>query len=291
MIFTDDRSSSIFKFNPIITSSTKLFSAVQSDVDTTTRMDTSQLYVPIIAIIPDRVALSDFTTKPMHEKVTWNDVMAHVADRVEWENIKNSNAPDFNAITRNISMRVLTAQEYMDNRISQNRIDSSVVMLIGMQSLSPEFDVLFQSVYRNSSVKAIVPFNCSQSISQLYGRFGDYSEVSRDAANSVGNMGSWIRKLIDKEAYEKETILNSTNAAVQDLWLRRSSDDLLFLVLVLIDSFTDVDVRSVKSVTATSNTGLKEVRPTLRDDSKELLTKWLTIRSPLPNYSDCPSFF
>jgi hypothetical protein len=215
---------------------------------------------PVLAIVTDDTSLSEFIAKPSHNKVPWLDVMKHIADRVFWENIKRMNNPEFISITRNISMNVLTVDEYL--RVTTTMSDSPVVMLVGVTDDVYDnklMEMKLNSLYRSPTVKAIIPFNCSSKVSSMFSRFGEFTEESQQAASSVSNMAIWLRKILDRDNYDKEIQLKSTSDAVVDLWARKSSDDLLFLVLVLIDTFTDVDVRSVKSVTAPSNTGIKEV--------------------------------
>ena len=45
----------------------------------------------------------------------------------------------------------------------------------------------------------------------------------------------------------------------ENVWTRKSLDDLIFLVLVLVDTFTAFPVKSVQAVTSTDKTTLNEV--------------------------------
>ena len=52
--------------------------------------------------------------------------------------------------------------------------------------------------------------------------------------------------------------------------MRKSSDDLLFMILVLIDSFSDVKIKSVQSVTSTDQTGPKQLLSMCKNCAKEM---------------------
>jgi hypothetical protein len=46
---------------------------------------------------------------------------------------------------------------------------------------------------------------------------------------------------------------------IQDMWQRKSVEDLLFMLYVLLDSFSDYPIKSVQAVTNSANTNLKQV--------------------------------
>jgi hypothetical protein len=220
----------------------------------------------MITVIPDDQAVSDFLSKPFHQATRWREVMDHIADRLQWENIKHHNNIDFGSLSRNISMKVVTMDEFVANR---NDI-ASIILLVGLDEMDANANNKLQEVYSNAKVKAIVPFNCSQSISQAFGRFG--GEDTSDAAESFPLIGDWFRSITNARQSAAEKQRELTRSSVQDLWTRRSSDDLVFMILVLLDTFAeDVDIRSVKSVTATSNTGLKELSCMCKNCFQELL--------------------
>lgn len=93
---------------------------------------------------------------------------------------------------------------------------------------------------------------------------------------SFGNqLSSFIRKFMDLEAYKEQEKLMETNKIISNLWTRKSTDDLLFMLLILIDTFKIAKVKSIQAVTSTSNTGMEELKCMCQNCFKEMIDCFL----------------
>ena len=158
-------------------------------------------------------------------------------------------------LNRNVSMNSLT----IDKIKHLETISNEIVLLFGLNSITTDEMILLGQLIDNANVKAIIPLNCSTEISQ-FGRYGTIAETKLDYKPDIINQIYLVwENLKQSERFKHIEKLNESKIIVTDLWKRKSSDDLLFLILYLIDTFTDTTVNSIQAVTSTSNSGLKEV--------------------------------
>lgn len=168
-----------------------------------------------------------------------------------------------------LSMDVLSLEDLQADNIASSS-PSDVLILVGIDDslLSVRSRLLVQSFMdKTAGAAAVVDcFNCS---SQYMGqrRFGEYvvpvpvPVPQSNPDNDLGGLVGAVRRRLD------ELFMGSTEQkhrvafeVAEDMWTRKSLDDLVFLVFVLVDTFTAFPVKSVQAVTSTDKTTLNEVR-------------------------------
>ena len=221
----------------------------------------------VTVIIPSNEHKSFFAIKPFNDLVTWHEAFEHIQEKLRWEPINN---PQIDELTgRNelegLSMEVITLAEAVrqgekDGDTSSN---SKIVMLVDLPPLADESKDLLALTTFCQSAKAVVPlWNPSKlSVPDSFHnieRYGDFYP----AAVFDDYLAVWDR--ISKSRRFKHRSVKDT---VRNLWSRKSTGDILFLLLVLIDSFSDIEVKTVKSVTSSESTSF--------DQFYCMATKWL----------------
>jgi hypothetical protein len=165
-----------------------------------------------------------------------------------------------------LSMDVLSLEDLQADNIASSS-PSDVMILVGIDDslLSVRSRLLVQSFMDKTAGGAAVVdcFNCS---SQYMGqrRFGEYvvpAPVSQsNPDNDLGGLVGAVKQRLD------ELFMGSTEqkhrvafGVAEDMWTRKSLDDLVFLVFVLVDTFTAFPVKSLQASTASKQANLKQV--------------------------------
>jgi len=185
---------------------------------------------PIIdlTIISSRANLSYFRTKPGQNAITWLEALDHIRERVLWEN--NSINIMVNAVEDVVEYDTLP--------------ESNVVILIGLTDSS--YLTLISKLARSAKAVLVLESNFAYYEKQKFGEFIPSIEYNS------------ISKSIDKNLKSLKYKYSVLYELCVDLWNRRSSGDILFLFLNLINEFS-TPVPSVISGTSSDNTGLKQV--------------------------------
>jgi hypothetical protein len=223
-------------------SSTTLYNDIVSNVN------------PVVTlIVNDKHSPSYFQMKPTKDIVTWYDALKHVEEKMSWEYI---NARDPDSPMKNIKLNIIDINEVLTNDSNL----SPILVLIGLNNAHK--DVITNLIH---NAVAVATFQCDDSI-QSYEKFGSYMPNF----HYKGLLGT-IRKRWD--SFRKN--LRHQHAIAYDisheLWNRKSSGDMLFMLLILIDKFSSIRVSSVDSVTNTENTGLQEIQCMIENCQNELI--------------------
>ena len=160
-----------------------------------------------------------------------------------------------------LSVDVLSLEDLRaDNTPSPS---SEVLILVGIDdSLLPvRSRLLVQSFMDKAAV--VDCFNCSSQYMGLR-RFGEYvpppPQSNPDSNHRHLGLVDTVKQKLD-ELFMGPTEQKHRVAfeVAENVWTRKSLDDLIFLVLVLVDTFTAFPVKSVQAVTSTDKTTLNEV--------------------------------
>ena len=151
-------------------------------------------------------------------------------------------------------MEVMTLAEAVSQGEKNRGTNSAVVILVDLPQLADESKELQALAAFCQSANAVVPlWNPSTPVVPTSFKniehYGDYYPNSIfDNCLAVWDRVSKTRRL--KHRSVKDIAL--------DLWLRKSTGDVLFLLLVLIDSFSNVAIKTVQSVTSSDNTSFDQ---------------------------------
>ena len=211
----------------------------------------------VAVVLASDDSISTFRTKPFNAAVTWNDVMVQVAEKMRWEAI---NSPELDNNGKNaledLSLDVFTLQqliEFQQNKGIGDSLSADVVLLVGLPDLNDAQLLLSRKALDEfcTTSKAIVPLDCAEStyFSEVE-KYGDFNPL-----NSLEPVLSVWDGIIKGERFRNRAL----QSIVRDLWLRKSSGDILFMALVLADSFCDICIKSVKSVTNTDTTSFEQL--------------------------------
>jgi hypothetical protein len=185
----------------------------------------------IVAIIPTAQTESFFVTKPRRGSDTWMEVLEQVRTKLSWEKL-------------NVTMAIKTYEEF-----NRQRTKGDVAVLIGFNESDPAVDV-GQLRSQLSAFRSVAAFECSEGISRCQ-NFGDF-----DPFSLWKGLEQFFDDNIDKTSPRRKARL--AYEVSEESWSRRSSDDILFLIEVLVDTFSK-PIKSVQSVTSTEATGLTEL--------------------------------
>lgn len=226
-------------------------SAISADFTSNINRPSSIEY-PVCVVLGNEKSYSHFLNKPFRSPVTWLDVFKHVNEKCSWEYLDSKQ--DINLI--NAGLDIVFLNHFQDNAAIPTR---PIYILVGIEG---EKRGILESAL--SGAQAVVVFDSSPEICSLQ-KFGDYYPESKDSFLE-GFLSYWDDLLKTPRRAHKKTYL-----ICQDMWLRRSSDDLVFMILVLIDAFTDKTIKSVQSVSSTEQTNLKQVASMCKNCAKEMV--------------------
>ena len=223
-----------------------------------------------LVIYPDESSPSFFTTKPLQEAVSWKDVLRHIQVKLTWEaandkfDASQGQLYVETATVAQIAAAALAAPTPSPLSVLQSPVP--IIVLIGLGE--DEFDVISKAVTQDTHRRAIVTLNCSQKYQTLQ-RFGEYRPAARSYVGLDGSSSSdpapiptpnpivdFIQNIIGGADRKRDV---ATYQLVHETWNRRSSEDLLFMLLVLIHSYSGITVASVVAATSSEKTGLKQL--------------------------------
>jgi len=161
-----------------------------------------------------------------------------------------------------LSVEVLSLEDLRaDNTPSPS---SEVLILVGIDdSLLPvRSRLLVQSFMDKAAV--VDCFNCSSQYMGLR-RFGEYvppppqsnPDSNHRHLGLVDTVGQKLDELFMGPTEQKHRVAFEV---AENVWTRKSLDDLIFLVFVLVDTFTAFPVKSLQASTASKQANLKQVR-------------------------------
>ena len=193
-------------------------------------------------------------------------VFLHTRTCIGWEAMNDK----YDAGNGVLSMDVLSLEDLQADNIASSS-PSDVLILVGIDDslLSVRSRLLVQSFMDKTAGGAAAVVDCFNCSSQYMGqrRFGEYvvpvpaTVPPSNPDNDLGGLVGAVRRRLD------ELFMGSTEqkhrvafGVAEDMWTRKSLDDLVFLVFVLVDTFTAFPVKSVQAVTSTDKTTLNEVR-------------------------------
>lgn len=162
----------------------------------------------------------------------------------------------YSLIAEGLKVEVVTIEDLAKTNIPLLSADS--IVFVGLDN---DFGLRLSEL--TASAKVVTTFNCSPSISQIE-KFGDYLPSVHGPFDSIFQKFDEIfktKRLTDRKRYELAT----------DLWSRRSLDDLVFLMFILVDSYGKHPIKSVKSVTSTETTGFKQLSCMCSNCAKEMV--------------------
>lgn len=191
-------------------------------------------------------------------------VFLHTRTCIGWEAMNDK----YDAGNGLLSMDVLSLEDLQADNIASSS-PSDVLILVGIDDslLSVRSRLLVQSFMdKTAGAAAVVDcFNCS---SQYMGqrRFGKYvvpvpvpvpqSNPDNDLGGLVGAVKQRLDELFMGSTEQKHRVAFEV---AEDMWTRKSLDDLVFLVFVLVDTFTAFPVKSLQASTASKQANLKQV--------------------------------
>lgn len=214
-----------------------------------------------IVLVTPSGAVSPFEEKPFGNEVTWNSVFNHVADRMSREAANGR----FDASKGDLKLDVVTTEELAQGlgRVVGASKQSPILVLAGLHGAG-HVD-LAKRIVSEGKFEAISTVDCAPEVARLekYGEYeGDGSESG--LLSSVDNkIGAWFKT--------KRSSNKSAADLIRSLWRRKSVEDTLFAMLVLVNEYTDYFVASVQEATTTAGTGLKEVQCMCSKCSKEMI--------------------
>jgi hypothetical protein len=204
---------------------------------------------PVCVLIGSQSSESCFYTKPFKNKVSWFEVFIHLNEKATWEYLNDKKRPELSQI----ALKVIC----LDNLIGVVP-KSPVFILIDIKDSQMS---IVQPLVKNA--KTVAVFDSQPSVFALE-CYGNYNPHIPSRFKGVVDKFDGIFKTKRKQH-------KSAYSISQDMWSRKSSDDLLFMIYVLIDIFTDISIKSVQTVTSTEKTGLKELSCMCKNCAKEMI--------------------
>lgn len=203
---------------------------------------------PINVILGSTNKLSFFQSKPNKKNITWGAVFNQQIEKATWEYLNNKAYPSL----INATFNVISLDSYTGNIPK-----SPIYVLIGIKDEYKD-----KIAHITHLANAVVVFESDKHIQSLE-RYGEY--VPYETKNENFNI------FIDDILKNNRKKHRDTYTIVHDMWGRKSSDDLLFMLFVLIDVFSDISVKSVQTVTNTDQTGLSELSCMCSNCAQEMI--------------------
>jgi len=219
--------------------------AIQGEAQHTPRHNSQ-----VVVVLESESSPSYFTTKPVGTAVAWNEVFEHLQLKLSWEAPNNR----FDASLGDLGFSILT----LGGRGQDVCVGAPVLLLVGLKS--KEHLAAVRELSNNKTT--VVALDCAEEYQQLE-TYGGGSFVPRfDAASPTNNFAlavNWAQSLFDGGSKLQN---RRTYETVQEVKGRRSTDDILFLLLVLINEYYPPfqgQLSSVVSATSSEKTGLGEL--------------------------------
>lgn len=248
-------------------------------------------FAHVTVILPaDGNIQSYFLNKPTYlaplknTSVSWLDVFHHEAEKLDWENIKAEHEQQLQqqsiakasatskpkpklAPDELLTMNIVCVNDINLYPSTINSIVSPVCMLVGFKdecSINDSFSNTlnidgFKEILKD--IPTVLTFDCSKSFTSFrkYDGISDF-ELQQHKSLTKNAIANCYMHWMEPFEWERRNAIVNIITLVDDLWTRKSSDDILFLLLTLIDTFTSRHVKSVQAVTSPANTGWKELK-------------------------------
>jgi hypothetical protein len=205
---------------------------------------------------------SYFLKKPSADvpTVSWLQVFDHMCERLSWENTKSSKKQ----LGDDLSLSISCMNDYEDKGseiIPSNMSETPVCVFVGFDDPYESLQHLprLQSELRH--VPTVITLSCSTEYRTLQ-KFDGFTELELQQHSRMrieNPIRAALTQILQPNDWKRQEQIVSVLSLVDDLWQRRSSDDILFMLLTLIDTFTSKTVKSVQAVTSPENTGWREV--------------------------------
>jgi hypothetical protein len=194
-----------------------------------------------IAIIPPK-AESYFQVKPVGRLIPWAEAFEKLSKKISWESMNDK----YDLKENPVQLKVLSVEE-----VESLDFVPPVIVFVGINSVS---DSLIDSLAKIcNQAEVVTAFDCVEPIQNLQ-KYGKYDYKMNGFRGKVLDFIDGIFKFRKRRAHKM------AYSITQDMWTRKSIDDLLFMMFVLIDTFGDYPIKSVASVTNTESTSWSQVR-------------------------------
>lgn len=218
----------------------------------------------ILVVIDSNNEPSLFKTKPAQQDVSWREVFDHLSEKMAWE------APNerFDNSQGELGIEVMSLDDALRSQSNSHPL-IPIVMLVGLRNSSP---ARLEATRRLTADRTtVVALDCIKEYEslQIFGKtFAPALGVAHRPPNAFIE---WIQGLLDGgDMKENRQIYDY----ITEVWARRSSDDIKFLMLVLINAYYPPYrglLTSVVAATSSDKTGLKEVSCMCTKCTKQML--------------------
>ena len=187
-----------------------------------------------ICFIFDECKDSFFSIKPTMESVSWRDVITHECKKMKW---------DYEDV-------IMSMSSLNDAKNTLSAMSANIAVLIGIEDT--HIDELRSLPLIQNANAVIVKESSDQAITELE-NFGEFNP--KDPLDGM-------YKFLDEKLFKKSrrALLRQVYDIGNEVWERRSADDILFALQCYIDVFTDKEIPSVRAVTSTDETGISELK-------------------------------
>lgn len=241
-------------------------------------MTTALIPNPQVLCVVPQSCMSAYQRKPFDDKVPYIEIMQHIEKKMSYE------APNekFDNKNGDLGMTVVSLESIKSTKLPT---EASILMLIGMGDNDEE---MVKNVLKEcSNLSTVCSFECSANI-HGYEKLGSFTpstaylnkrqallaakQLSQEEDTTDLNIElSWKDKL-DSLLKNDKYMDRNRYEFIHSLWERQSTEDTLFLILVLIDSYTPHTVASVQAVTTSDNTGLTELKCMVSNCKDEMVS-------------------
>lgn len=190
---------------------------------------------------------SYFSDKLTKKGVSWRDALEHAMEKLSWENINKNDS-----ISSPLKMNVIGLSQLNKDEV----IASDIVIMIGNLEINEDLV---------SEKRVFLTFDCTNKFQGLQ-KIGHFKPSAADD-NVLSKLSAKVDKLLKNERY-RDSVVYST---VKEIWERKSIDDLLFAVMILIDKYSSTKIMSVQSVTSTESTSIDQLKSMCNNCAKEMI--------------------
>lgn len=205
--------------------------------------------------------------KPEHSPVSWKRTFEHVGEKITWEKINNPEGT-----SKNLQMITMTIDEFLSEKTSEDAVAADVILMVGLQSS----DIGITQLQNQSKLtkllekaNAIATLDCDETITK-WEKFGSYIPSLQRHASRIGFLEdrlSQLKDFLNPQRKKDRKVFEIAKEGFQ----RQSLDDLVFVTMSLIDTFSDTKIKSVESVTSTETTSLQQLKCMCTKCTKEMI--------------------
>ena len=202
-----------------------------------------------------RAATSPFTEKPSGKAVPWIEVFSQVSKKIGWESLNDK----YDKIDdRELRVRVVAAEDALEEgTLQQSSLAADVVVVVGfsdawMAQQGATAKTYTQLVeYLQANARAFTQYDSDG--------FKDLEKYGIYVPSVTSKTDNPIAKFMDNLYQPSRGADEKAYSITGDMWKRMSMDDLIFMIFVLVDSFANYPIKSVKSMTSSDDTSLGQV--------------------------------